>query len=91
MRALRKDRSGGAARSEKRDASRGGLTDAEWLDSLRAEGRLPENLTRGFEELFTECESVKYAGRAPTEWALEETFGRVRRTLEALRTGERVA
>ncbi|MDF1797640.1 MAG: hypothetical protein P1V81_00560 [Planctomycetota bacterium] len=51
------------------------LTDAEW-----AAGLPPELADAG--ALFEDCARVKYAGEAPTAWALSERLGRARRLLE---------
>ena len=54
-----------------------GLTDAEWLDEVRA--TLASEQARELESLLASCAAVKYGGERPTHWAAREALQRARR------------
>ena len=59
-------------------ASLDGLTDEEWIAARRERnGIAPERLERAA-RLFAQCEDVKYGGREPTRWAVEEALQEAR-------------
>lgn len=60
------------------NVDRGALTDEEWLDAVRVTGRISDANQCQLRELLAECESVKYAQKEPTGWALEDTLKEAR-------------
>jgi hypothetical protein len=80
-----------AAGDELRKKPRGGLTDEEWLAEIHASLEVPRGLVGELQGVFERAARVKYAGDAPTEWALRETFARARAALEGLRGGGQAA
>ena len=67
-----------------RRAERSALTDEEWLRQLAAAPDVPRAVLADLESVFARAERVKYAGEAPSPWALEELFAGARRALAAL-------
>jgi len=59
---------------------RGGLTDAEWLATMRGTSLF----TPALEDLLSRAEAVKYGGEVPTSWALEEAYASARTALLGL-------
>jgi len=64
------------------DAS--GLTDEEWLAAQRASGKLDAQTLDQLAQLLADCESVKYAGAAPTTFAVRDNLERARRVVGSL-------
>jgi len=67
---------------------REGLTDGEWLEVIQASGRISAQVSRDMGQVFDRAEVVKYAGAAPSSWAVEETFDEARRTLAGVSSAE---
>ena len=76
-----------AAGDELRNKPRGALTDEEWLAEAHASLEIPRGVVSELAAVFERAARVKYAGDAPTAWALQETFARARAALQALRGG----
>jgi hypothetical protein len=76
------------ATDERLGVRRDGLTDVEWLDVIQASGRISAEVSRDMSRVFDRAEAVKYAGAAPSSWALDETFDEARRTLEGVSAEE---
>lgn len=70
-----------------RQKSRSGLTDEEWLAEITASLEVPRNAVSALVAVFERTGRVKYAGEAPTPWAMQETFQRARTALEVLGAG----
>lgn len=70
-----------------RRSERAALTDEEWLDELAAAPDVPRAALEDLRRVFARAARVKYAGEAPSPWALDELFGEARRALAALPTG----
>jgi hypothetical protein len=66
---------------------RDGLSDEEWLAEVQAAHALPGAAVGELAAVLERTTRVKYAGEAPTPWALAETFTRARAALEALGGG----
>jgi hypothetical protein len=64
--------------------SRGGLTDEEWLAEVAATFAVPRAALGDLTAAFERAARVKYAGEAPTPWAMQETFQRARAALAVL-------
>jgi len=71
-----------SAMDERQSADRSGLTDQEWLAQQRSQGALPDDVMRGLETLLAGSERVKYAGEAPTHFAVEESLQSARELVE---------
>jgi hypothetical protein len=71
-----------AATERRLGKSFGGATDEEWLERVRVDGRLLDGVEAKLERVFRDAESVKYARRKPTRWAVEETLQAARGALE---------
>jgi hypothetical protein len=78
-----------AAGDERTRTPRAALTDEEWLAAVHASLEIPRGVVTQLEAVFARAARVKYAGEAPTDWALQETFAAARGALEALRGGAR--
>ena len=63
-----------SAVDERQSTDRSGLTDEEWLAQQKADGALPAEVLNGLETLLAGSERVKYAGEAPTRFAVEESL-----------------
>jgi hypothetical protein len=70
-----------------RSADRAGLTDDEWLAELQASRALPGGAVQELAAVLERAARVKYAGEAPSSWALKETFARARVALQAVGAG----
>ncbi len=69
--------------------SRHGLTDQEWIVSLEEDGHL-DQATRGeMGEVLAVCRDIKFAGLAPTRFAIDELFQRAEGLLRHLEDGVR--
>ena len=66
---------------ERTGRDRCGLTDAEWLEVLESDGRVPAAAKVAAGAVLERCGTVKYGRHVPTAWALEETFEEARRAL----------
>lgn len=62
---------------------RQGLTDAEWLEVLESESRLPAAAKVAAGAVLERCGAVKYGRHEPTVWAMQETFEEARRAIAA--------
>ena len=70
-----------------RRTRRGGLTDEEWLVEVTSSLDVPRTAASELAAVFERTARVKYAGEAPTPWAMQETFARARAALEVLGAG----
>lgn len=66
------------------EAPRPGLTDDEWLASVRANQGLERTTVERLEALLGSCEDVKYGNRVPTRFAVAEALEETRNVLTAL-------
>jgi len=78
-----------AAGDELTRTPRAALTDEEWLAAVHTSHEVPRGVVAQLEAVFARAARVKYAGEAPTDWSLQETFAAARGALEALRGGAR--
>lgn len=69
------------ATDEHLGVARDGLTDEEWLAVIQASGRISAEVAQEMSRVFERAEAVKYAGSAPSTWAIGETFDQARRSL----------
>jgi hypothetical protein len=76
-----------SAGDELRKAPRSGLTDEEWLAEVSGCLDVPRNAVSDLTAVFERAARVKYAGEAPTPWAMQETLARARAALEVLGAG----
>lgn len=61
-----------------------GLSDAEWLAALERSDQHSSDVTRELRGLLAECEAIKFAGLAPTRFAVEEILSRAEGLLRRL-------
>lgn len=61
-----------------------GLSDEEWLAALKTSDQHPAAVTDELGVLLAECESIKFAGLAPTRFAVEDLLSRAERLLRRI-------
>ncbi len=64
--------------------SHAGLTDREWLATVRGSPRVSAASVEEVAKLIDGAERIKYAGVVPSDWALQDTLASAQRVLEGL-------